>query len=158
MMSDRPVWRAALGGAILGAAGGVVIQAARGRYTFPNDLFLPALLAFALGSAYAAAAAYGVSLFRIASVGTAALAAGAWLGSQLIGSYEYTVPTPTEHRELRIVERGGERVVPIPGAPAETVRRFPVGAAIGAVCGWAVGVYLCVRAFRPAPPRADAAG
>jgi hypothetical protein len=46
---------------------------------------------------------------------------------QTIGSYEYRAPTPREQRVLRILARGQEREVELPGVPEETAKRIPVG-------------------------------
>jgi hypothetical protein len=148
------VLRAAVGGAIFGAVGSAALFAARG-YTLSNDWVLVVVLIFATSSTAAAAVAFGLSPFRLIGAGLTGLAVGAWLGSRLIGSYEYEVPVPPEERELRIVGRDGERVVPVPGVPAATVRRVPVGFGVGGLIGWAAGLAVLVYLTRPTGRRSD---
>lgn len=75
--------------------------------------------------------------------------AGGWLGVRTLGSYEYTVPTPREDRELRIITPGKERVIELKGMPEETVKHLPIGGGLGVLVGFAIGAVLYARLVRP---------
>jgi hypothetical protein len=78
--------------------------------------------------------------------------AGGWVGVHTVGSYEYTVPTPQQDRELRIVAKGQERVIELKGVPEETVRRSPIGGGLGVLVGFAVGAFVYAQLTRPVGP------
>jgi hypothetical protein len=146
---DGPTARAALLGAVHGAAECAVIFALSDHYTLSKDWFLAVMVVFANVGGFAIAARYGVSLIGVAIAGGVGLIIGGWLGVRLIGSYEYTVPTPPEERVMRIVTKQGAREVQIPGVPAETTKRVPVGGGIGVLLGWAVGAGAYAWLSRP---------
>ena len=99
-------------------------------------------------------------MIGVAIAGLAGMMVGGWVGVRTIGSYEYTVPTPRENRELRIITPGQERVIELKGVPEETVKRVPVGGGLGVLVGFAVGAFLYARLARQVveepPPDEDA--
>jgi hypothetical protein len=133
----------ALLGAAHGAAEAAVLFAMSERYTISKDWFLLVMIVFANASGFALAAHYGVSLIGVAVAGLLGMMLGGWLGAELIGSYEYRVPTPREERVMRFVSKHGVREVEMPGVPDEQIKRIPVGAGIGLLLGWilAAGTY-----------------
>ena len=147
------IWKAALIGAAHGAAECAVLFLTSDRRTLANDWFLAVMVVFANATGFAVAARYGVSLIGVALAGLAGMMAGGWVGVRTIGSYEYTVPTPSEDRELRIITPGKERVIELKGVPGETVKRIPVGGGLGVLVGFAVGALLYARLARPADER-----
>jgi hypothetical protein len=156
--STGSVFRAALIGAAQGAAGAALLFAASAKYTLSKDWFLGATIVFANATGFAVAARYGLRLIGVAVAGLAGMMVGGWLGVRLIGSYEYTVPTPPEEREMRIRTHEGERVVAVPGVPAQTVKRVPVGGGVGVLLGWAVGAGVYAWLSRPRDDEPDPEG
>ena len=146
------VAKSTLLGAAQGAAEAVVVFALSEKYTLANDWFLVVMLVFANASGFAVSARFGLSLVGVAIAGGIGLIVGGWIGVKVIGSYEYSVPTPPEERVMRIRARDGEREVRIPGVPDEHVRRVPVGGGIGVLVGWALGagVYAWISRRRSA--------
>jgi hypothetical protein len=142
-------WKAALIGAAHGAAECAVLFLTSNRRTLANDWFLVVMVVVANATGFALAARYGVSLLGVALAGLAGMMAGGWVGVHTIGSYEYTVPTPREDRELRIITPGQERVIELKGVPEKTVKRIPVGGGLGVLVGFAVGALLYARLARP---------
>jgi hypothetical protein len=126
-------------GAAQGAVQCAVLFAISDRYTLVKDWFLAVMIVFANAGGFAVAARYDVSLLGVALAGGLGLIVGGWLGVRLIGSYEYKVPTPPEERFMQIATKKEVRVVEIPGVPAETTKRVPVGGGIGVLLGWAAG-------------------
>lgn len=100
------IWKAALIGAAHGAAECAVLFLTSDRRTLANDWFLAVMVVVANATGFAVAARYGVSLIGVAIAGVAGMMIGGWVGVQTIGSYEYTVPTPREDREMRIIAKG----------------------------------------------------
>ena len=148
------IWKAPVIGAAHGAAECAVLFLTSDRRTLANDWFLAVIVVFANATGFAVAARYGVSLIGVAIAGLAGMMAGGWVGARTIGSYEYTVPTPREDRELRVITKGQERVIELKGVPAETVKRIPVGGGLGVLVGFAAGavVYGWVRRPRDEDP------
>ncbi len=136
-------------GAAQGAIEAAVLIATSQKYTFSSDWFLGLMIVFANATGFAIASRYGLNLFGVAVAGLAGMMVGGWLGVRLIGSYEYTVPTPPEERQMRITSHEGERILPMPGVPAETVKRVPIGGGLGVLLGWVAGVVAYARLFRP---------
>src|SRR5262249_21275841 len=70
----RPaIWKAALLGAALGAAGCAVLFLTSDRRTLTNDWFLAVMVVFANASGFAVAAQYRVSLLGVALAGLAGM-------------------------------------------------------------------------------------
>ena len=107
------------------------------------------MVVFANATGFAVAARYGVSLIGVALAGLAGMMIGGWVGVHTVGSYEYTVPTPQQDRELRIISKGQERVIELKGVPEETVWRIPVGGGLGVLVGFAFGAFVYARWMRP---------
>ena len=151
------IWKAVLIGAAHGLAECAVLFLTSERRTLANDWFLAVMVVFANATGFAVAARYGVSLIGVAIAGLAGMMIGGWVGVRTVGSFEYTVPTPREDRELRIITPGKERVIELKGVPEETVKRIPVGGGLGVLVGFAVGAFLYARLARPAvkEPPAD---
>jgi hypothetical protein len=143
------IWRAALIGAAHGAAECAVLFLTSDRRTPANDWFLAVMVVFANASGFAVAARYGVSLIGVAIAGLAGMMIGGWVGVHTIGTYEYTVPTPREDREMRIISKGQERVIELKGVPKEAVKRVPVGGGLGVLVGFAVGALVYAWLYRP---------
>ena len=145
--------------ALLGAAHGVaectVLFLTSDRRTFANDWFLAVMMVFANATGFAVAARYGVSLLGVALAGLTGMMIGGWVGVHTIGNYEYTVPTPRQDRELRIIARGQERFIEMKGVPEETVKRIPVGGGMGVLVGFAVGALVYARLRRPQDEEPD---
>jgi hypothetical protein len=135
-------------GAAHGVAASALLFATSRKYTFSNDWFLAVMIVFANTTGFAVAGRYGLNLIGVAIAGVAGMLVGGWLGTRLIGNYEYKVPTPPEQREMRFVSKQGERVVPLPWVPAETTRRIPVGGGVGVLLGWIAGAGLYALLFR----------
>ena len=144
------IWKAALVGAAHGAAECAVLFLTSDRRNLADDWFLAVMVVFANATGFAVAARYGVGLIGVALAGLAGMMAGGWVGVRTVGSYEYTVPTPREDRELRVVTPGKERVIQLRGVPEETVKRVPVGGGLGVLVGFALGALLYARLTRPA--------
>jgi hypothetical protein len=132
-------------GAAHGAAECAVLFLFSDRYTLANDWFLAVMVVFANATGFAVATRYGVNLLGVALAGLVGMGIGGWVGVRTIGSIEYTVPTPKEDRELRIITKGQERVIELTGVPEETVKRVPVGGGLGVLVGFAVGALLYAR-------------
>lgn len=139
MIAHGSVVKSALIGAAQGALESATLFAVSEKYTFANDWFLAVMVVFANTTGFAVAARFGLKLLGVAVAGLAGMMVGGWLGVRLIGSYEYTVPTPREDRVLRVITKEGEREIGLRGVPEETVKRIPVGGAVGTLGGWAVG-------------------
>src|SRR4051812_25205574 len=103
MVSNRAVLWAAAVGAVQGAAECALLFLTSERFSLSKDWFLAVMIVFANATGCAVAARYGLSLLGVAVAGLAGMVVGGWLGVRTIGSYEYTVPTPPEARELRII-------------------------------------------------------
>ncbi len=140
--------RAAWIGAAHGVAECAVLFLTRQRYTLSNDWFLAVMVVLVNAGGFAVAARYGVSLIGVALAGLAGMMAGGWVGVHTIGSYEYRVPTPREDRVMRIITKGQERELELPGVAEETVKRIPVGGGLGVLLGWAVGAGAYAWLFR----------
>ena len=143
------IWKAALIGAVYGAAECAVLFLTSDRRTLANDWFLAVMVVFANATGFAVAARYGVSLIGVAIAGLAGMMIGGWVGVHTIGSYEYTVPTPREDREMRIIAKGEERVIELKGVPEETVKRIPFGGGLGVLLGFAAGAIAYCWFRRP---------
>jgi hypothetical protein len=150
-MSRSIIWSAVLGAA-QGAFESAIMFATSERYSLSKDWFLAVMIVFANATGFAICARYGVSLIGVAVAGLAGMVAGGWVGEKLIGSYEYRVPTPREQRVMRIVWREGEKEIALPGVPAETVRRIPVGGGIGVLAGWVAGAFAFAQFSRSRLP------
>jgi hypothetical protein len=107
------------------------------------------MVVFANATGCAVATRYGVNFLGAAIAGLAGMMIGGWVGVHTIGSYEYSVPTPQEDREMRIIAKGQERVIELKGVPEETVRRVPIGGGLGVLVGFAVGAFVYARLRRP---------
>ncbi len=140
--SGGVVARSALIGAAQGLAESVVLYATSEKHTLANDWFLGVMIVFANTVGFAVAARYGINLLGVAIAGVAGMMIGGWFGVRLIGNYEYTVPTPRDDRVLRIIAKGKEREVELPGVPEKTVKRVPVGGAVGCLLGFGAGASL----------------
>jgi hypothetical protein len=143
------IWKAAGIGAAHGAAECAVLFLTSDRRTLANDWFLAVMVVFANATGFAIAARYSVNLIGVAIAGLAGMMIGGWVGVHTLGSYEYTVPTPREDRELRIIAKGQERVIEMKGVPEETVKRIPIGGGLGILVGFAVGGLVYARLRRP---------
>jgi hypothetical protein len=143
------ICQAALIGAGHGATACVVLFLMSDRYTLSRDWLLAVMIVFVNAAGFAVAARYGVNLIGVALAGLVGMGAGGWVGAQTIGSYEYTVPTPQADREVRIISGGQVRVLELKDVPPETVKRIPVGSAVGLLIGFAVGAVLYARLVRP---------
>jgi len=143
------IWKAALIGAAHGSAECALLFLTSERRTLANDWFLAVMVVVANSTGFAVAARYGVNLIGVALAGLAGMSAGGWVGVHTIGSYEYTVPTPREDREMRIIAKGQERVIELKGVPEETVKRVPIGGGLGVLVGFAVGAVAYARLVRP---------
>lgn len=139
------IWKAALIGAAHGGAECAVLFLTSERRTLAADWFLVVMVLFANALGFAVAARYGLNLIGVALAGLVGMAAGGWVGVHTIGSFEYTVPTPRENRELRIITKGQERVIELKSVPEETVKRVPVGGGLGVLVGFAVGAVVYAR-------------
>jgi hypothetical protein len=128
-------------GAAQGAAECAVLFLTSDRYTLANDWFLAVMVVLANSTAFAVAARYRVNLIGVAIFGVAGMIAGGWIGVRTIGRYEYTVPTPGEDREWRVITPGGERVLQLKGVPEKTVKRIPIGGGLGMFAGFMVGAF-----------------
>src|SRR5436190_6080221 len=100
-------------GALFGALCGVALVLVRERYTFAKDWFLIVLLTVISASAWYAHTRFGLSWFSLIGVGLCGAGFGGWLGYHLVGSYEYSVPTPQSEREMTIIWSGGQKVLPV---------------------------------------------
>lgn len=143
------IGKAALLGAAHGAAECALLFLTSKRYTLADDWFLVVMVLFANASGFAVAARFGVNLLAVAFAGLAGMLVGGWLGVRLIGSYEYTVPTPREQRVLRVIAQGQIREIELKNMPEETVKRIPVGGGLGVLVGWVVGAGLYAWLARP---------
>lgn len=141
-------WKAALLGAVHGAAECAVLFLTSDR-TLAADWFLVVMVVSANAIGFAVAARYGVGLIGVAIAGLVGMMIGGWVGVHTVGSYEYTVATPREDRELRIIAKGEERVIELKHVPAETVKRVPVGGGLGVLVGFAAGALVYARLRRP---------
>jgi hypothetical protein len=144
-----PVVRFAAIGAAQGAVESLLLFALSEKYTFSKDWFLMAMIILANATEFAVAAHYRVNLIGVALAGLTGMMVGGWLGVQLLGSYEYKVPTPREERILRIVTPQGEREVEVPTVPAQTIKKVPIGGGLGVLLGWAVGAGVYTWVSRP---------
>ncbi|AWM37148.1 hypothetical protein GobsT_49230 [Gemmata obscuriglobus] len=138
-------WRAAFVGAGHGCAACGVLFLTADRYTLADDWFLVVMVVLANATGFAVAARSGVSLPGVALAGLVGMMAGGWVGVRTIGSYHYTVPTPREQRELRVITGGQERVIVLKGVPEETVKRVPIGGGLGALVGFVAGALVYAR-------------
>jgi hypothetical protein len=149
------IWKAALLGAAHGTTECTVLFLTSDRRTLANDWFLAVMVVFANATGFAVAARYGVSLIGVALAGLTGMMVGGWVGVHTIGSYEYTVPTPREDREMRIIAKSQERVIELKDVPEETVKRIPIGGGMGVLVGFAVGTLVYARLRRPQDEEPD---
>lgn len=131
------VWRAA----VIGAVDCAVLCLISEHRSLSADWFLAVMILFDNISGFGLPARYRVSLIGVVLAGCAGMMAGGWIGVHTLGCYEYTVPTPREDRELRIITPGRERVLELTAVPEQTIRRIPVGGGLGVLVGWGAGVY-----------------
>ena len=148
-------WKAALIGAAHGAAECAVLFLVSERRNLASDWFLAVMAVIANATGFAVAARYRVNLIGVALAGLIGMMAGGWVGVRTMGSYEYTVPTPREDRELRIITPGKERVIELKGVREETVKRIPIGGGLGVLVGFALGALAYARFVRPADEGPD---
>ena len=142
------ITKAALRGTAYGAAGCAVVFLIGKRYTLSNDWLLAVMIVLANASGFAVAARFGVNLIGVAIAGVAGMMAGGWLGTRLIGDYEYKIPTPQEDRVMRIIAKGQECEIEVKGVPEETIKRIPIGGGLGVLFGWAIGAGTYAWCFR----------
>lgn len=131
--------KAAVIGVGQGVGGSALIFLTSETRTLANDWFLAVMLIFATTTTNIVAARFAINLFGVAIAGLFGMMVGGWVGKNVIGSYEYSVPTPQQDREIRIITPGKERVIELKDVPETTVKRVPVGGGVGVLVGWAVG-------------------
>jgi hypothetical protein len=131
------VLKAALIGAAQGAILSAIIFLTSSKRNIADDWLLLVMVVVANASAFAVAARFQISMLGVAVAGLIGLFAGGWVGNQLIGYYEYTVPVAQEDRAAKIIVKG-EVVRELQIGPAEKTKRIPVGAAVGGLLGFAL--------------------
>jgi hypothetical protein len=118
------------------------------RYTLAKDWFLAVMILFASTSGAIIAARHDVNQAGVAVAGLVGMIVGGWLGSNLIGSYEYTVPIPEKEREIKILIPGKEaKVLEMKGMPKEQIKYVPIGGGLGILVGWLAGATACAMYF-----------